>query len=131
MIPTPAEAAAAVREKLLGPGVRPPGPRANEPVNGADLRAILSRPFADSWARDGLDLRTKSYATMSMLIALGAQDELSTHFGAALRVGITPEEITELLIHSAGYCGVVRTNAAYATFSEVLRARDDAADAGG
>ncbi len=118
------EAASMVREKLLGKAVRPPQPRLDEPGNTADLREILSRPFSDSWAREGLDLRTKSVATMSMLIALGSHEELGKHFVAALRLGITPEEVTELLIHSVGYCGVARAHAAFEKFTEVLRARN-------
>lgn len=123
------EAASGVRQKLLGSDVRPPSPLADEPANSSDLREILSRPFSDSWAREGLELRIKSIATMSMLIAMGAHDELGKHFVAALRLGITPEEVTELLIHSAGYCGVARAHAAYAKFSDVLRANGAIADA--
>ena len=123
LTPGQVEAARTVRARLLGGDVAPPVPSEHEPANAQDLCEILSRPFSDSWARDGLELRSKSIATMSMLIALGAKDELQKHFIAALRLGIEPEEVVELLIHSAGYCGVARAHAAYVEFAEVLAGR--------
>jgi alkylhydroperoxidase/carboxymuconolactone decarboxylase family protein YurZ len=119
--------AARVRAELFGSDVRRPEPEPGEPGNAPELREILSRPFSDSWARAGLPLRTKSVSTISMLIALGAHDELQKHFVGALRLGISPDEIVELLIHSAGYCGVPRAHAAYQVLLRLLRERAPAA----
>jgi alkylhydroperoxidase/carboxymuconolactone decarboxylase family protein YurZ len=123
LTPEQVAAAARVRAELLGTDVRRPEPEPGEPANAPELREILSRPFSDSWARPGLPMRTKSVATISMLIALSAHDELEKHLVGALRLGIAPEELVELLIHSAGYCGVPRAHAAYQVLVRVLRER--------
>jgi alkylhydroperoxidase/carboxymuconolactone decarboxylase family protein YurZ len=127
LTPEQIAAAARIRAELLGSEVHRPEPEPGEPANAPELREILSRPFSDSWARTGLPMRAKSVATMSMLIALGGYDELEKHFVGALRLGITPDEIVELLIHSAGYCGVPRAHAAYQVLVRVLRERVPAA----
>jgi 3-oxoadipate enol-lactonase/4-carboxymuconolactone decarboxylase len=73
------------------------------------------------WSRPGLDRRTRSAITLTALVCLRAENELGMHVRAALRNGLTPDEIGEVLLHSAIYAGVPAANAAFAIAGEVLR----------
>ncbi len=64
------------------------------------------------WARPGLDRRTRSCLTLALLTALRAESELPMHVHAAIRNGVTPEEIREVIIHAALYAGIPAANAA-------------------
>jgi 4-carboxymuconolactone decarboxylase len=89
-----------------------PGP--GEPPNARDLNArLVEHAFLDSWARPGLDRRTKSLATIAMMVATGQSRELRAHVSGALLLGISREEIVELLIHTLAYCGAPKTNSAW------------------
>ena len=72
------------------------------------------------WTRDGLDRRTRSAITLALLAALGRDEELALHVRAARRNGLTPDEIGEVLLHTAIYAGVPAANAAYAIAQRVL-----------
>ena len=86
----------------------------DEPANAHDLNALLvEHAFTDSWQRDGLDRRTKSMMTMATMVATGQPDELRKHMHGALAIGITKDEIVEMLIHTLAYCGAPRASAAY------------------
>jgi 4-carboxymuconolactone decarboxylase len=74
------------------------------------------------WTRDGLDRRTRSVITLSVLTALGRENEIAMHVRAALRNGLTPEEIGEIFIHTAIYAGVPAANSAFAIANEVIAA---------
>lgn len=77
--------------------------------------------FAGSvWARDGLDRRTKSAVTIALLTALGREEELAVHVRVGLRNGLTPEEISEALIHTSLYAGVPFVRAAFAIAQRVI-----------
>jgi 4-carboxymuconolactone decarboxylase len=76
--------------------------------------------WGDIWARDGLDRRTRSAITLATLAALGREGELELHVRAAIRNGLTPEEISEVLLHTAIYAGVPAANAALALARRVL-----------
>ncbi len=89
----------------------------------------LTAPFQDFitryawgsvWTRDGLDRRTRSAITLSILTALGREQELAMHVRAARTNGLTPEEIGEVLLHTAVYAGVPAANTAYAIAQRVL-----------
>jgi 4-carboxymuconolactone decarboxylase len=73
------------------------------------------------WSRPGLDRRTRSVITLTALVSLRAENELPMHVRAALRNGLTPEEISEVLLHTAVYAGVPASNAAFAIAKRVLR----------
>ncbi len=77
------------------------------------------------WARPGLDRRTRSCITITALIALNREPELAMHIRAALRNGVTRDEIKEVLLQSAIYCGVPAANSAFGVFQEVLATLDD------
>ena len=72
------------------------------------------------WTRDELDRRTRSAITLALLAALGRDEELALHVRAARRNGLTPEEIGEVLLHTAVYAGVPAANAAYTIAQRVL-----------
>jgi 4-carboxymuconolactone decarboxylase len=87
----------------------------------ADFQDLITRyAWGEIWARPGLDRRTRSAITMTALIAVGRFDELPMHVRAALRNGLTRNEIKEVLLQSAIYCGVPTANAAFAIAQRVL-----------
>jgi 4-carboxymuconolactone decarboxylase len=87
----------------------------------AEFQDLITRyAWGEIWTRPGLDRRTRSCMTLIALIALNRMDELGMHVRAALRNGLTPEEIKEVLLHSAIYCGVPAANSAFAIAQQVL-----------
>jgi len=72
------------------------------------------------WARPGLDLRTRSCLTLAILAALRCEQELAMHVEAAVRLGVTPAEIREVLLHTTAYAGAPAGNAAFAVAARVL-----------
>jgi 4-carboxymuconolactone decarboxylase len=72
------------------------------------------------WARDGLDRRTRSCITLAILTALGRENELAMHVRAARINGLSPAEISEVLLHTAVYAGVPAANAAFAIAQKVI-----------
>ncbi|MEV5747866.1 carboxymuconolactone decarboxylase family protein [Actinoallomurus sp. NPDC052308] len=70
---------------------------------------VVAWGFGEIYARPGLAPRDRQLVTLGMLTALGgAEPQLEVHINAALNVGLTPQEIVEALLHSAGYCGFPR-----------------------
>jgi 3-oxoadipate enol-lactonase/4-carboxymuconolactone decarboxylase len=96
-----------------------------------DFQDLITRyAWGEIWLRPGLDRRTRSCITLTALIALGHQHELAMHVRAALRNGLTPDEIGEVILQSAIYCGVPAANSAFAIASDVLE-KVNADEAGG
>jgi 3-oxoadipate enol-lactonase/4-carboxymuconolactone decarboxylase len=86
-----------------------------------DFQDLITRyAWGDVWSRPGLDRRTRSCMTLTALIALGREHELALHLRAAIRNGLTREEISEVLIQSAVYCGIPAANTAFAVAQRVL-----------
>ncbi|HYW57387.1 MAG TPA: carboxymuconolactone decarboxylase family protein [Polaromonas sp.] len=81
---------------------------------------ITEKAWGDVWQRPGLDLKTRSLITVAMLTALGKQHELKGHLRGALNNGATPEELQEVLLHAAVYCGVPTAVEAFRTAAEVV-----------
>lgn len=110
-----------VRREVLG----------DEYVDGAIARADeFTAPFQEFitryawgavWARDGIDRRSRSMITLAVLCALGCEDEIAMHVEAALRNGLEPAEIAEVLLHTAVYAGVPAANRAFAIADAKLR----------
>jgi 4-carboxymuconolactone decarboxylase len=73
------------------------------------------------WSRDELDRRTRSAITLAVLTALGHEHEIAMHVRAALRNGLSPAEICEVLLQTSIYAGVPAANRAFAIADEVLR----------
>jgi 4-carboxymuconolactone decarboxylase len=86
-----------------------------------DFQDLITRyAWGEIWTRPGLDRRTRSCITLTALVALGRDEELAMHVQAARRNGLTPDEIKEVLLHAAIYCGVPAANAAFAVAQRVL-----------
>ncbi|MDA8081968.1 MAG: 3-oxoadipate enol-lactonase [Actinomycetota bacterium] len=88
----------------------------------APFQDFISRyAWGEIWARPGLDRRSRSLVTLSILVSLGRLGELSFHLPAALRNGLTREEIMEVLIQCGVYAGVPAANSAFAQANEILK----------
>jgi 4-carboxymuconolactone decarboxylase len=120
MTDDPLDAGMTIRREVLG----------DAHVNRAiESTTDFTAPFQDFitryawgsvWSRDGLDRRTRSCITLAVLTALGREQELAMHVRAARTNGLTPEEIGEVLLHTAVYAGVPAANAAFAVAQRVL-----------
>jgi 4-carboxymuconolactone decarboxylase len=87
----------------------------------ADFQDLITRyAWGEIWARPGLDRRMRSAVTLTALIALNHHEELAMHVRAARRNGLTADEIKEVLLQSAIYCGVPAANRAFAIAQQVL-----------
>jgi 3-oxoadipate enol-lactonase/4-carboxymuconolactone decarboxylase len=86
-----------------------------------DFQDLITRYAWDEiWSRPGLDRRTRSAITLTALIALGHEEEFALHVRAAVRNGLSRDEIKEVLLQSAIYCGVPAANTAFRLASRVL-----------
>ncbi|MER7395383.1 4-carboxymuconolactone decarboxylase, partial [Streptomyces sp. NPDC000151] len=81
---------------------------------------ITRYAWGEIWTGDTLDRRTRSCITLTALVAHGHHAELAMHVKAAVRNGLTPDEIGEVLLQSAVYCGVPAANAAFGIAQEAL-----------
>ena len=87
----------------------------------AEFQDLITRyAWGEIWTRPGLDRRTRSAITLTALVALNHHDELALHVRAALRNGLSPDEIKEVLLQAAIYCGVPAANSAFAIAQQVL-----------
>jgi 4-carboxymuconolactone decarboxylase len=88
----------------------------------AEFQDLITRyAWGEIWTRPGLDRRTRSAITLTALTALGQHHELAMHVRAARRNGLTPDEIKEVLLQAAIYCGVPAANRAFAIAQEILQ----------
>jgi 3-oxoadipate enol-lactonase/4-carboxymuconolactone decarboxylase len=95
-----------------------------------DFQELITRyAWGEIWTRPGLDRKTRSAITLTALIALGRDEELAMHVRAARRNGLTDDEIKEVLLQSAIYCGVPAANSAFAIAQRVLE--ESGAESGG
>ena len=86
-----------------------------------DFQDLITRyAWGEIWTRPGLDRRTRSCITLAALVASGREHELALHVRAARRNGLTPDEIGEVLLQCAVYCGVPAANSAFAIAQRVL-----------
>ena len=108
-----------VRREVLG-DEHVDAARAASTNDTADFQELITRyAWGEIWARPGLDRRTRSAITLMALVALNREQELAMHIRAALRNGLTREEIKEVLLQSAIYCGVPAANSAFAIAQSV------------
>jgi 4-carboxymuconolactone decarboxylase len=92
-----------------------------------DFQEHITRvAWGSVWTRPGLDRRTRSAITLTALTALGREGELEIHVRGALRNGLTPAEISEILIHTSVYAGVPAANAAFAIAQRVISSEAEA-----
>ncbi len=81
---------------------------------------VQQSAFGDIWSRPGLPVRDRSMVTVAVLAALGQPEELRAHLAGARSVGLSREELVEVLMHVSVYAGVPATNAALRVAAEVL-----------
>jgi 3-oxoadipate enol-lactonase/4-carboxymuconolactone decarboxylase len=81
---------------------------------------ITRYAWGDVWSRPGLSRRERSIVTLAALVSLGAEHEIAMHVRAAVRNGLTADEIGEVLLHTALYAGLPRANRAFAIARELL-----------
>jgi len=114
------EAGMKVRREVLGDEHVDRAVEATTPFTEPFQDYITRCAWGGVWTRDGLDRRTRSAITMAVLTALGREDELALHVGAARRNGLSEQEIAEVLLHTAVYAGVPAANSAFAVAKRVL-----------
>ncbi|HXY50964.1 MAG TPA: 4-carboxymuconolactone decarboxylase [Terriglobales bacterium] len=90
-----------------------------------DFQDFITRyAWGDIWSRPGLSRHTRSLITLAMMVALNRADEFRMHVRAALRNGVTRDEIKEVLLQTAIYCGLPAANAAFHAAEEALAERE-------
>lgn len=94
------------------------------PFNGPFQELITRYAWGEIWTRPGLPRHTRSLLTIAMLVALNREHELRLHLRAAKNSGVTREQIMEVLLQSAIYCGVPAANAAFRTAEELFGEED-------
>ena len=87
----------------------------------ADFQDFITRyAWGEVWSRPGLSRAERSMVTLTALVVLRQDEELAMHLRAALRNGLTPAQISEVLLHTAVYAGVPAANRAFAVAARVL-----------
>ena len=115
------EAGTKMRRKVLG-DIHVDRAKAAETDFTEDFQDLLTRyAWGEIWARPGLNQKTRSVLTIAMLVALNRNDELRLHLRAAVNNGVTRDEIREVLLHSAIYCGIPAANSAFHVATEILK----------
>lgn len=94
------------------------------PLNEEFQNFITRYAWGDIWTRPGLSRHTRSMITIAMLIALNREAELKMHLRAAFNNGVTRDELKELIMHSALYCGLPAANATFHLAQQVFDEMD-------
>ncbi|GAA3804001.1 alpha/beta fold hydrolase [Streptomyces phyllanthi] len=119
--PDPYDAGLKVRREVLG-DAHVDRAMGSADAFSADFQEFITRyAWGEIWNRPGLDRRSRSCVTLTALVAGGHLEELTFHIRAALRNGLTPVEIREVLLQAAVYCGVPAANSAFRVAQEVIR----------
>ncbi|MCX4790376.1 MULTISPECIES: bifunctional 3-oxoadipate enol-lactonase/4-carboxymuconolactone decarboxylase PcaDC [unclassified Streptomyces] len=110
-----------VRREVLGDAHVDRTLAASDDFTG-DFQELVTRyTWGEVWTREGLDRRTRSCVTLTALVAAGRLESLAAHVTAALRNGLTPAEIKEVLMQTAVYCGVPAASAAFSIAQTVIQ----------
>ncbi|WP_233255787.1 4-carboxymuconolactone decarboxylase [Pantoea sp. PNA 03-3] len=96
------------------------------PLNDEFQHFISRYAWGEIWTRPGLSRHTRSLITIGMLIALNREAELKMHLRAAFNNGVSRDEIKEVLMHAALYCGLPAANAAFQLAQSIFDERDSA-----
>jgi alkylhydroperoxidase/carboxymuconolactone decarboxylase family protein YurZ len=113
----------AIRRRVLGPD----GPTPRSPSTDAEaaFTGLATREiWAGVWNRPGLDLSTRRAITMAVLVALGRPESLTLHARGALADGMTTEQIAEIVLHCALYCGAPAADVAFRALRPLLDGAD-------
>ena len=93
----------------------------------AEFQDLITRyAWGEIWTRPGIPRHTRSLLTIGLMIALNRGEELRMHLRAAANNGVTVDEIREVLLHCAIYCGVPAANAAFHAAKEIFSEQDPA-----
>ncbi len=109
-----------VRREVLGDAYVDKAEQGRTPLTDEFQDLITRYAWGEIWTRPGLDRRTRSCITVAMLVALNRNEELALHIRAALRNGVTEDELKEILLQTTVYCGVPAANSAFAVAATVL-----------
>ncbi|WP_406005975.1 4-carboxymuconolactone decarboxylase [Streptomyces sp. NBC_00637] len=119
--PDPYDAGLKVRREVLGDAHVDRALSQADDFSGEFQEFITRYAWGEIWDRPGLDRRSRSCVTLTALVAGGHLDELAPHLRAALRNGLTPDEIREVLLQAAVYCGVPAASGAFKVAQQVIR----------
>lgn len=111
-------------EELFSPGVRA-GMEEMKKISPDFWEMIVSTGFGDIYSRNTLSLSQREIITLTTLITQGAFDQLKVHLQAALNVGLTKEEIIEIIIHCAGYVGFPKAVQAMGIAGEIFKETEE------
>ncbi|PCE30184.1 4-carboxymuconolactone decarboxylase [Burkholderia ubonensis] len=93
-----------------------------------EFQNLITRyAWGEIWTRDGLPRHTRSLLTIAMMVALNRGEELALHLRAARNNGVTRDEIKEVLLQTAIYCGVPAANSAFHLADRIFKEQDGAA----
>ncbi|KVK80004.1 4-carboxymuconolactone decarboxylase [Burkholderia cepacia] len=93
-----------------------------------EFQNLITRyAWGEIWTRDGLPRHTRSLLTIAMMVALNRGEELALHLRAARNNGVTRDEIKEVLLQTAIYCGVPAANSAFHLADKIFKEQDAAA----
>ena len=109
-----------VRREVLGSEYVDRSEASRTPLTEEFQDLITRYAWGEIWTRPGLDRRTRSVITVGLLVALNRDEELALHIRAALRNGVTADELKEILLHTTIYCGVPAANSAFRVAARVL-----------
>jgi 3-oxoadipate enol-lactonase/4-carboxymuconolactone decarboxylase len=119
--PDPYDAGIKVRREVLGDAHVDRALAQADEFSGDFQEFVTRYAWGEIWDRPGLDRRSRSCVTLTALVAGGHLEELGFHVRAALRNGLTPVEIREVLLQAAVYCGVPAANSAFKVAQQVIR----------
>ncbi|HEL5054274.1 TPA: 4-carboxymuconolactone decarboxylase, partial [Stenotrophomonas maltophilia] len=114
------EAGLAVRRQVLGEAHVERSLQARTDFTTEFQDFITRTAWGTVWTREGLPRHTRSLLTIVMMVALGHDEEFKLHIRAARNNGVTPEQIKEVLLQAAIYCGVPAANHAFALAKPIL-----------
>lgn len=112
------------RREVMGDDYVDKAVEATTPLDEGFQRWITESAWAGVWSRPGLDRRTRSLVTIALLAGLG-HDELRLHLRVAPNLGVTPEEVAEVLLHVGVYAGIPAANAAFGLAKETYEQADE------
>jgi 4-carboxymuconolactone decarboxylase len=113
-----------VRRAVLGDAHVDRTLKRRDEFNGEFQELITRYAWGEIWTRPGLPRHTRSLLTVAMMVALNRTDEFKLHVRAAFNNGVTREEIKEVLLQTAIYCGVPAANTAFHLAEEVFAQMD-------
>ncbi len=120
------EAGLAVRREVLGSAHVDRSLTRLSPLNEEFQNLITRYAWGEIWTREGLPRHTRSLLTIAMMVALNRAEELKLHLRAAANNGVTRDQIKEVLLQTAIYCGVPAANSAFHLAEEVFAEMDEA-----